>query len=182
MLDRWSVPLQSQSIFNLLSFRSLGLPDAGQRTYCDLFATSSYMVFCFAYINFSHRSYKMLVWQNWEFPFSTLRKFWVVFSDFFWGGSIGSIEGELIEFFVKNSWQLGRLRGGWKTDRLQKPKWDGSWFRRGSVSGIQKITRRSWWLGRGASQPIHWIQHWIWWIQNIKYPAIHWFGSNKRCH
>ena len=75
-----------------------------------------------------------------------------------------------------------RLRGGWKTDRLQKPKWDGSWFRRGSVSGIQKITRRSWWLGRGASQPIHWIQHWIWWIQNIKYPAIHWFGSNKRCH
>ena len=48
----------------------------------------------------------MVVWQNWEFPFSTLRKFWVVFSDFF-GGDPSTIEGELIEFFVKNSWQLG---------------------------------------------------------------------------
>lgn len=182
MLDRWSVPLQSQSILNPLSFRSLGLPDEGQRTYCDLFATSSFFGILLCIHQFFTQILQNAGLAKLGVPFFNSQEILGGFQWFFWGGSIGSIEGELIEFFAKNSWQLGRLRGGWKTDRLQKPKWDGSWFRRGSVSGIQKITRRSWWLGRGASQPIHWIQHWIWWIQNIKYPAIHWFGSNKRCH
>lgn len=126
MLDRWSVPLRSQFIFNPLSFRSLGLPDAGQRTYCDLSQLHHKWVFTL-HTSIYHRY--LVVWYITNNQF-TLHKWYLLCDPLhtkWWFGSKGGVSSyNWHDFCVifggihrsnrrwspwvfcpRNSWQLG---------------------------------------------------------------------------